>query len=76
MDEDDCMVAVSKFFLDFTMEETCSKCTPCRIGSKRIYETLERITMGQGTMEDIEKLKILAVNIKDTALCGLGQTMP
>jgi len=76
MDEDDCMVAVAKFFLDFTMEETCGKCTPCRIGSKRIYETLDRITMGQGTQEDIEKLKSLSVNIKDTALCGLGQTMP
>jgi NADP-reducing hydrogenase subunit HndC len=76
MDEDDCMVAVAKFFLDFTMDETCGKCTPCRVGSKRIYETLEKITMGQATDEDIDKLKILAVNIKDTALCGLGQTMP
>ncbi len=76
MDEDDCMVAVSKFFLDFTMDETCGKCTPCRIGSKRIYETLDKITMGQGTMDDIENLKLLAVAIKDTALCGLGQTMP
>jgi NADP-reducing hydrogenase subunit HndC len=76
MDEDDCMVSVSKFFLDFTMDETCGKCTPCRIGSKRIYEILDRITMGQGTEEDLEKLRSLSENIKDTALCGLGQTMP
>ncbi|APG25983.1 NADH-ubiquinone oxidoreductase-F iron-sulfur binding region domain-containing protein [Syntrophotalea acetylenica] len=76
MDEDDCMVAVSKFFLDFTMDETCGKCTPCRIGSKRLYEMLDKITKGLGTEEDIEKLRSLAVNIKDTALCGLGQTMP
>jgi NADP-reducing hydrogenase subunit HndC len=76
MDEDDCMVAVSKFFLDFTMDETCGKCTPCRIGSRRLYEMLDKITMGQGTDEDVDKLKLLARNIKDTALCGLGQTMP
>ncbi len=76
MDEDDCMVSIAKFFLDFTMDETCGKCTPCRIGSKRLYEILERITMGKGTMEDIDKLKSLAAVIKDTALCGLGQTMP
>jgi NADP-reducing hydrogenase subunit HndC len=76
MDEDDCMVAVSKFFLDFTMDETCGKCTPCRIGSRRLYEMLDKITKGQGTNEDVDKLKLLAVNIKDTALCGLGQTMP
>ena len=76
MDEDDCMVAIAKFFVEFTMEETCGKCTPCRIGSKRIYEALDKITMGQGSLEDIEKLKLLSVAIKDTALCGLGQTMP
>jgi NADP-reducing hydrogenase subunit HndC len=76
MDEDDCMVAVSKFFLDFTMDETCGKCTPCRIGSRRLYEMLDKITIGQGTDEDVDKLKLLARNIKDTALCGLGQTMP
>jgi NADP-reducing hydrogenase subunit HndC len=76
MDEDDCMVAVSKFFLDFTMDESCGKCTPCRIGSRRLYELLDKITLGQGTMEDVEKLRALAVSIKDTALCGLGQTMP
>lgn len=76
MDEDTCMVDIAKFFLDFTMDETCGKCTPCRIGSKRLYETLEKITNGQGTEADFEKLKSLAVAIKDTALCGLGQTMP
>jgi NADP-reducing hydrogenase subunit HndC len=76
MDEDDCMVAIAKFFLDFTMDETCGKCTPCRIGSKRLYEILERITLGQGVEADIEKLKMLSAAIKDTALCGLGQTMP
>jgi NADP-reducing hydrogenase subunit HndC len=76
MDEDDCMVSVARFFLDFTMDETCGKCTPCRIGSKRIYETLDKITKGLATDADVDKLKLLAVNIKDTALCGLGQTMP
>jgi NADP-reducing hydrogenase subunit HndC len=76
MDEDDCMVAVAKFFLDFTMDETCGKCTPCRIGSKRLYEMLEKITQGRGTPEDLSRLQSLCVNIKDTALCGLGQTMP
>jgi NADP-reducing hydrogenase subunit HndC len=76
MDEDDCMVSVAKFFLDFTMDESCGKCTPCRIGSRRLYELLDKITLGQGTMEDVEKLRALAVSIKDTALCGLGQTMP
>jgi NADP-reducing hydrogenase subunit HndC len=76
MDEDDCMVSVAKFFLDFTMDESCGKCTPCRIGSRRLYELLDKITLGQGTMDDLEKLRALSVNIKDTALCGLGQTMP
>jgi NADP-reducing hydrogenase subunit HndC len=76
MDEDNCMVDIAKFFLDFTMDETCGKCTPCRIGSKRLYEILDRITLGQGSPDDIDKLKILAAAIKDTALCGLGQTMP
>jgi NADP-reducing hydrogenase subunit HndC len=76
MDEDDCMVAIAKFFLDFTMDETCGKCTPCRIGSKRLYEILEKITLGNGVMGDIDKLRGLAAVIKDTALCGLGQTMP
>ena len=76
MDEDACMVAIAKFFLDFTMDESCGKCTPCRIGSKRLWEILERITQGQGVVEDIERLATLARQIKDTALCGLGQTMP
>ena len=76
MDEDNCMVDVAKFFLDFTMDETCGKCTPCRIGSKRLYELLEKITLGNGVPADLDKLKMLATTIKDTALCGLGQTMP
>ncbi len=76
MDEETCMVDVAKFFLDFTMDETCGKCTPCRIGSKRLHEILCRITQGDGTLEDLEKLKMLGSIIKDTALCGLGQTMP
>ena len=76
MDEDDCMVAVAKFFIEFTMEETCGKCTPCRIGSKRLYEILDRITSGKGVREDLHKLTSLGNVIKDTALCGLGQTMP
>lgn len=76
MDEDDCMVAVSKFYLEFTEEESCGKCTPCRIGTKRLLEILERITEGKGKMEDIDTLKELSQVIKDTALCGLGQTAP
>lgn len=76
MDEDDCMVSVAKFFLDFTVEESCGKCAPCRIGNKRLYELLERITKGEGTMEDLERLRNLCNVVKDTALCGLGQTSP
>lgn len=76
MDEDDCMVAVAKFYLEFTVEESCGKCTPCRIGTKRLHEILEKITEGKGTMEDLETLKSLSRVIKDTALCGLGQTAP
>ena len=76
MDEDDCMVSVAKFFLDFTMDETCGKCTPCRIGSKRLWEMLDKITNGTGTWEDLARLKSLSLAIEDTALCGLGQTMP
>lgn len=76
MDEDNCMVSVAKFYLDFTVEESCGKCTPCRIGNKRLYEILDTITKGQGTMEDLEKLRNLSNVIKDTALCGLGQTSP
>lgn len=76
MDEDDCMVNIAKFYLDFIVEESCGKCTPCRIGNKRLYEILDKITKGQGTMEDLENLKNLSEVIKDTALCGLGQTSP
>jgi len=76
MDEDACMVDVCKFFLNFTMEESCGKCAPCRIGSKRLFEALERITLGQSSLAELERLETLARQIKDTALCGLGQTMP
>lgn len=76
MDEDDCMVAVAKFYMDFIVEESCGKCTPCRIGNKRLYEILDKISKGQGTMEDLDTLKSLSQVIKDTALCGLGQTSP
>ena len=76
MDEDNCMVSVARFYLDFIVEESCGKCTPCRIGNKRMYEILDKITKGDGTMEDLNKLKTLAGVIKDTALCGLGQTSP
>jgi len=76
MDEDDCMVAIAKFYLEFTVEESCGKCTPCRIGNKRLFEILEKITKGEGTREDLDKLKNLSNVIKETALCGLGQTSP
>ena len=76
MDEDDCMVSVAKFYLDFTVEESCGKCAPCRIGNKRLYEVLERICEGKGTMEEIDRLRNLSEVIKDSSLCGLGQTSP
>lgn len=76
MDEDDCMVSVSRFYLDFTVEESCGKCTPCRIGNKRLLELLNKITEGRGTMKDLDTLSTLGRVIKDTALCGLGQTSP
>ena len=76
MDEDDCMVNVAKFYLEFTVDESCGKCTPCRVGNKRLHEILTRITEGKGTMKDLEDLKDLGEAIKDTALCGLGQTSP
>ena len=76
MDEDTCMVDIAKFFLDFTVDESCGKCTPCRVGTKRLYELLEKITAGNGTMEDLDKLEDLCLYIKDNALCGLGQTAP
>lgn len=76
MDEDDCMVSMAKFYLEFTVEESCGKCSPCRIGNKRLYEILDKLTKGNGTYEDIDRLKNLSNVIKDTALCGLGQTSP
>jgi len=76
MDEDNCMVDIARFFLDFTVDESCGKCTPCREGTKRMLETLDKITEGKATMKDIEKLESLAYSIKETALCGLGQTAP
>lgn len=76
MDEDDCMVSMAKFYLDFTVEESCGKCAPCRIGNKRLYEILDKLTQGKGTREDIDSLRNLSHVIKDTALCGLGQTSP
>lgn len=76
MDEDDCMPSVAKFYLEFTVEESCGKCAPCRVGNKRLHEMLEKICGGKGTEDDLEYLKNLSVVIKDTALCGLGQTSP
>jgi len=76
MDEDDCMVAMAKFYLEFTVEESCGKCSPCRIGNKRLFELLEKVTGGNGVPEDIDKLRNLSGVIKDTSLCGLGQTSP
>ncbi len=76
MDEDNCMVDIAKFFLDFTVDESCGKCAPCRIGTKRMMEILEKITDGNGTLEDIDKLEELAYFIKENSLCGLGQTAP
>lgn len=74
MDEDDCMVAIAKFFLEFTLDESCGKCTPCRVGNTRLYEILDRITNGKGKPEDLSLLKELSEGIKATSLCGLGQT--
>ncbi|MDE6424929.1 MAG: NADH-quinone oxidoreductase subunit NuoF [Ruminococcus sp.] len=76
MDEDNCMVDIAKFFLEFTVDESCGKCTPCRIGTKRMYEILEKITKGNGTLEDLDKLEELCYHIKSNSLCGLGQTAP
>jgi NADH:ubiquinone oxidoreductase subunit F (NADH-binding)/(2Fe-2S) ferredoxin/NAD-dependent dihydropyrimidine dehydrogenase PreA subunit len=76
LDEDDCMVSIAKFYLTFTLEESCGKCAPCRIGNKRLHEILDRITQGLGTEEDLIRLKSLSNVIKDTSLCGLGQTSP
>jgi NADH-quinone oxidoreductase subunit F/NADP-reducing hydrogenase subunit HndC len=76
MDEDDCMVSVANFYLGFTVEESCGKCAPCRIGNKRLYELLTIITEGKGTIKDLERLRNLGNVIKETSLCGLGQTSP
>lgn len=70
------MVNIAKFYLEFTVDESCGKCTPCRIGTKRMLEILEKIIAGKGEMEDLERLEKLAINIKKTSLCGLGQTAP
>ncbi len=76
MDEDTCMVDIAKFFLQFTVDESCGKCTPCRVGTKRLLEKLEKITEGRGTLEDLDELEDLCHYIKDNAQCGLGQTAP
>ncbi|PID80410.1 MAG: NADH-quinone oxidoreductase subunit NuoF [Clostridiales bacterium] len=76
MDESNCMVSMAKFFLEFTQDESCGKCTPCRIGTKRMYEILDRLCKGQGKPDDIERLEELGNMIKDSSLCGLGQTAP
>ncbi|MEG2653377.1 MAG: NADH-quinone oxidoreductase subunit NuoF, partial [Ruthenibacterium sp.] len=76
MDEDTCMVDIAKFFLEFTVEESCGKCTPCRVGTKRLLELLDKITSGKGTMEDLDKIAELGEFIKNNSLCGLGQTAP
>ena len=76
MDEDTCMVDIAKFFLEFTVDESCGKCTPCRVGTRRMLEILTKITDGKATMEDLEKLEALCNYIKDNSLCGLGQTAP
>ena len=76
MDEDNCMIDVARFFLEFTVDESCGKCTPCREGTKRMLEILNKITEGEGTLEDLDELETLAITIKESALCGLGQTAP
>ena len=76
MDEDNCMVDIAKFFLHFTVDESCGKCTPCRVGTRRLLEMLDKITSGKGTLEDLDKLEDLCYYIKENSLCGLGQTAP
>jgi ferredoxin len=76
MDEDNCMVDVAKFYMDFICDESCGKCSPCRIGTKRLLEILEKITSGNGTLEDLDKLETIAETVKNSSLCGLGQTAP
>lgn len=76
MDEDSCMVDIAKFFLQFTVDESCGKCTPCRVGTKRMLEILDKITAGKATMEDLDKLEELCEHLKENSLCALGQTAP
>jgi ferredoxin len=76
MDEDNCMVDVARFYLDFTVDESCGKCTPCREGTKRMLDILNRICEGDGSMDDLDKLEELAYMVQETSLCGLGQTAP
>ena len=76
MDEDNCMVDIAKFFLEFTVDESCGKCAPCRIGTKRLYGLLEKVTNGTATMEDLDLMEELCYHIKSASLCGLGQTAP
>jgi len=76
MDEDACMVDIARFFLEFTVEESCGKCTPCRIGTKRLMEMINKVTEGKAEMEDLDKIEELCNHIKENSLCGLGQTAP
>lgn len=76
MDEDNCMVDIAKFFLEFTVDESCGKCTPCRIGNRRLLELLTKVTDGTATMDDLDKMEELCYYIKNNSLCGLGQTAP
>jgi NADH-quinone oxidoreductase subunit F/NADP-reducing hydrogenase subunit HndC len=76
MDEDDCMIDVTKFYLEFSVDESCGKCAPCRIGGRTCYNLLDKISKGRGTMDDIEQLKSLAQAMRKASLCGLGQTAP
>lgn len=76
LDEDDCMVSIAKFYLEFTLHESCGKCAPCRIGNKRLHELLDKITKGEGVKDDLKKLKALGTVVKETSLCGLGQSSP
>ena len=76
MDEDDCMIDVTKFYLEFSVDESCGKCAPCRIGGRTCYNILDKFSRGQGTMEDLDTLKTLAQAMRKASLCGLGQTAP
>ena len=76
MDEDNCMVDIAHFFLEFTVDESCGKCTPCRVGTRRLLEILEKIISGNGEMEDLDRMEELCNYIKSASLCGLGQTAP